>query len=71
MAHVLVDNSDVAPSKSKFHKPNNYVKINKTTNIVDEHAVGASNSIIACSSIFWINHNFTPLFVYLYYIMGR
>lgn len=69
MAPISVDKCDVAPNPKKFKKSSNYVKINKTTNIVDDQVVTASQSATASSSIFRMNHKFTPLFESLHSIM--
>ena len=55
------------PNPKKFHKPNNYVKINKTMNIVDDQVVATSQSATISSSIFLDkNHKFDTLFEYLH-----
>ena len=70
MAHVLVDKRDASPSNKKLKKPNNYVNINKETNIVDEQVFVASKSY-GFFLHFWMNCKFTPLFESLHSIMGR
>ena len=42
MPPIPIDKSDATPNPYKFHKTNNYVKINKTMNTIDDQVAAAS-----------------------------
>ena len=71
MAHVLVDKSDVIPNPNNFQKTNNYFKINKAINTIDDHVIVVSQGVTTSSSIFQMNHKFTPLYKSINSIMTR
>ena len=52
LAPIPFDKTGKTPNTNKFHKPKNYVKINKTIYIVDDQVVYASLSVATYYSIF-------------------
>lgn len=62
--------SVVTSNQNKYQKPNNYLKINRALNTINEQVVITSKGVTS-STIFYMNRKYTPLFESLQTIMKK